>query len=196
MPHFKLPKGYSFDPPTDDQGVLIGGQKLYGGADPSDAWDAADTHWAFCNATGPDGLFRFRAFAQPAGAANYTERPLPDSVDGRGNADVQWKDGIAHYTAWQGAQFYQNAVPGFVAFPSIPSLAARIAQLEGGAGAGTPATAHPIAIPPDGAIAALWHGAYTAAEFDTAPEVALRVGKLLKAVNELVDLLKTAQVLA
>lgn len=195
MPPFKLPHGYSFTPPADHPSVLIGGERLYGGADVSDAWDSEGTHWTFCNATFA-GLFRFRAFAQKQGETGYTERTLPDTnVDGRGNADVQWYDGRAHYSAWQGAQFYQNAVPGFVPFPSIPSLQAQIDALKGGAVGGTPAPRAPIPIPADGPIAALWHGVYTAAEFDTAPEIALRVGKLLNAVNELVGLLKAAGVL-
>lgn len=192
MTKFKLPKGYSFAPPDDDtQDILIGGQKLYGGADPSDAWDADGTHWTFCNATGPDGKFRFRAFAQPAGVASYSERPIPDSVDGRGNADVQWYDGKAHYTCWQKDQFYQNAVPNFKAFPSIPSLAARIAALEAGGGVKVP-----VEIPADGAIDVLYSGAYAPTDLDTPQEVALRVSKQLAALNELVGLLKAAGVLA
>lgn len=199
MPKFKLPKGYSFDPPAEPDAqaqILIDRQKLYGGADISDAYDAAWAHWTFCLATGPDGLFRYRAFEQKKGATAYVERPLPDSVDGRGNADVQWIDGKAHYSAWQKDQFYQGIVPGFVPFPSIPSLDKRIAALEQGGG-GTPSLPHAaVPIPPDGAIAALWHGVYTAAEFDTPAETALRVGKLLNAVNELVALLKAAGVIA
>jgi hypothetical protein len=198
MARFKLPKGYSFEPPTADaqaQGVLVGGQRLYGGADISDAWDASGAHWTFCLATGPDGLFRFRAFRQKQGEASYTEQPLPDSVDGRGNADVQWYDGKAHYSAWMGAQFYQNAVPNFVPFPSIPALQAQIDALKAGVVGGSVTAHSPIPIPPDGAIAALWHGSYTGAEFDTPPEVALRVGKQLAALNELIALLKAAGVL-
>lgn len=53
----------------------------------------------------------------------------------------------------------------------------------------------PVEIPPNGAIAALWHGEYTGAEFDTPEETALRVEKQLKAINELVDLLRLAGVL-
>lgn len=193
MTKFKLPPGYSFEPPADHPSVLIPGEKLYGGADPSDAWDAADTHWTFCNATGPDGLFRFRAFAMPKGETAYTERKLHDSVDGRGNADVQWKDGIAHYTAWQKDQFYQNAVEGFVAWPSIPELDNRITALELDSG-GVPGAAHPIAIPLGGAIAVLWPYPYGAAEVDTPEEVAIRLSKLKAAFIELVGLLKAAGV--
>src|SRR5258706_920651 len=130
MTKFKLPKGYSFERTAELDAVgqiLIDRQKLYGGADISDAFDAAGAHWTFCLATHND-LFRFRAFEMKQGETVYTERPLPDSVDGRGNADVQYGwDGTAHYSAWQKDQFYQNIVPGFVAFPSILSLAARIA---------------------------------------------------------------------
>jgi len=184
---FQLPEGYSFDPPPGvDQQVLIDGQKLYGGADPSDAYDAQNAHWVFCNATGPDKLFRFRAFWKEAASAVYVERALPDSVDGRGNADVQWSDGRAHYMAWQGAQFYPGIVPGFAAFPSIPSLQAQINQLKLGVVGAPGAGIHPVAIPPDGAISALWHGNYTAEQFDTPEETALRVLKLLKGVNEIV----------
>lgn len=53
----------------------------------------------------------------------------------------------------------------------------------------------PVQIPPNGAIAALWHGEYTEAEFDTPEETALRVEKQLKALNELVDLLQQGGVL-
>lgn len=193
MTKFKLPKGYSFEPPEDDeQSVLVGGQKLYGGADISDAWDADGTHWTWCLATGPDGKFRYRAFAQPRDAAAYTERPLPDAVDGRGNADVQWHDGKAHYSAWMGSQFYQNAVPGFAPYPSIPSLDRRITTLEkGGGGGGGP----PVAIPLAGAISALWPYLYGPAEVDTPEEVAIKLNKLKAAFIELVDLLKAAGVL-
>lgn len=52
-----------------------------------------------------------------------------------------------------------------------------------------------VAIPPDGAIAALYQGVYAPADLDTPQEVALRVSKQLAALNELVDLLKAAGVL-
>lgn len=184
MTKFKLPKGYSFAPPDegDDPSILVGGQRLYGGADISDAWDADGTHWTWCLATGPDGKFRYRAFAQPKGAAAYTERPLPDSVDGRGNADVQWYDGKAHYSAWQGQQFYQNPVPGFVAFPSIPSLTARLAALEaGGGGDGGGRVA--IVIAADSPLGRLYVGPpYLPEHFDTPEETAKRMQKLLEAL--------------
>lgn len=195
MTKFKLPKGYSFDPPADHPSVLIGGQKLYGGADISDAYDAAGTHWTWCLATGPDGLFRYRAFWQKQGETLWSEQKLPDSVDGRGNADVQWWDGKAHYSAWMGAQFYQNTVPNFQPFPSIPSLDKRIAALEGGS-ISTPTPAHPIPIPPGGAIAALWPLAYGPSEVDTPEEVAVKFNKLKAAFFELLMLVKEAGVLA
>lgn len=196
MPKFRLPKGYSFDPPAvlDAQAqILIDRQKLYGGADISDAWDAAGAHWTFCNATF-ETLFRFRAFEKKRGETVYTERPLLDSVDGRGNADVQWFDGMAHYSCWQGQQFYQNIVPGFVAFPSIPSLAARIAQLEevGPSGGGTPSVARPFVIPANGAIAALWPLAYGPSEVDSPEEIAVKFNKLKAAVFEILMGLKEA----
>lgn len=52
----------------------------------------------------------------------------------------------------------------------------------------------PIVIAPTSPIGVLWSGAYTAADFDTPAEVALRVGKLLHAVNQVIDVLIDAGV--
>lgn len=53
----------------------------------------------------------------------------------------------------------------------------------------------PVPIPPNGDIAQLFQGTYTAQDFDTPGETALRVGKILDGLNELVGLLKQAGVL-
>lgn len=193
MAPFKLPKGYSLAPPADHPSVLIPGEKLYGGSDPSDAYDAANSHWAFCDATFA-GLFRYRAFRKKLGEKEYTEMPLPDSVDGRGNTAIQWIDGNAHYMAWQGAQFYPNIVPDFAPFPSIPSLQAQIDALKGGVVGGSPAPRPAIPIPPGGAIAALWPLPYGPSEVDTPEEVALRLSKFKAAFIELLALLRQAGV--
>lgn len=144
---FQLPDGYSLEPPSDLReqmdvlGITVPGEKLYGGADISDCYDAVSTHWVFCCASkeGDDPPFRFRAFARQSGETSYSERPLPFIATGRGNADVQWIDGVAHATGWEGNAFYPAAVPGFVAFPSIPSLAERIMRLEASGGGDVPA---------------------------------------------------------
>ncbi len=110
---------------------------------------------------------------------------------GRGEQDIQWYDGDDWAIAWQGNTFNFDIVPAFVRFPSIPSLAGRITALE----TGRPIGAAPIPIPPGGAIDALWTGVYTAADFDTPAEIAIRVQKQLDAIQELVALLKVAGVL-
>jgi len=52
-----------------------------------------------------------------------------------------------------------------------------------------------VPIPPGGAIDSLFDGVYTAADFDTPAETALRVQKQLDAIQELVALLQAAGVL-
>ena len=129
---FTLPPGYSLTPPTEVQGVTVDGEKLYGGADISDHYDAEAAHWVFCDANkdGDTPPFKFRAFWRPAGGTVYTERPLPNVTTGRGNADIQWIDGCAHYTAWEGNSFFPAPVPGFAPFPAIPDLDARLNVVE------------------------------------------------------------------
>lgn len=132
MPAFTLPPGYSFEAPTDRQSILIGGYGLYGGADISDHYDAEGAHWVFCYASkeGDTPKFRFRAFRRRQGEASYTEQPLSTVTNGRGNADVQWHDGVAHYAAWNDKAFELGVVPGFAPFPSVPSLDARLTVVE------------------------------------------------------------------
>lgn len=127
---FTLPKGYQFAPSITEQTIGVPGEHLYGGADISDAFDAAGNHWVLCLAKGPDGVFKFRAFMAPRGTEVYAEKPIPVTVSGRGNGDIQWFDGNFHYSAFEGETFFQGVVPGFAAFPSIPALVARIAALE------------------------------------------------------------------
>lgn len=132
---FTLPPGYSLHPPpevAEVQGVTVDGEKLYGGADISDHYDAEHSHWVFCDANkeGDTPPFKFRAFWRPADGTAYTERPLPNVTTGRGNADIQWIDGCAHYSAWEGNAFFPAPVPGFAPFPSIPALDARLTVVE------------------------------------------------------------------
>lgn len=130
MPAFTLPAGYSFEPPPDVDVQSIGvPDKGYGGADISQQFDATGIHYVACNAWGPgDPSFRWRAFKR-VGAA-YVEVPLPFVATGRGEQDVQWYDGKDWGIAWTNDQFQFDIIPGFAAFPSIPALAQRIAELE------------------------------------------------------------------
>lgn len=137
MPRFKLPKGYSFDPPPDAvASILVDGAGLYGGADISDHYDALSNHFVLCCATGPgDPAFRLRGFRRPFDGAKYAEVPLAIEpagmvITGRGNSDIEWIDGTLHFAGWRDKAFFLGTIPSFVAFPSIPSLAARIAALE------------------------------------------------------------------
>lgn len=127
----RLPDGYDRTPPAVEiLGVTIPGEQLYGGADPSDHYDATGAHWFFCDAKGPDGIFKFRAFRAEKGSDVYTEQPLPDFASGRGNADVQFYDGRTWYTAWEGNSFEQDVVPGFARFPAASEIETWVAQLE------------------------------------------------------------------
>lgn len=132
---FTLPPGYSLEPPpevAEVQGVTVEGEKLYGGADISDPYDAEASHWVFCDAykEGDSPPFRFRAFRRRASETAYVEMPLPNVTTGRGNADIQWIDGRAHYNAWEGNAFFPAPVPGFAPFVSIPDLEARLNVVE------------------------------------------------------------------
>jgi len=153
MPTFKLPKGYSFDPPTEIQSIGVP-DRGYGGADISQQFDATGQHYVACNAWGPgDPSFRWRAFKRVG--AGYVEVPLPFLATGRGEQDVQWYDGRAWGIAWTGDQFNFDIIPSFVPFPSIPSLAARIAILEALlTQAGLPSRSTVVAAPDD----PLWSG--------------------------------------
>lgn len=175
MVKFKLPKGYSFTPPADVQGVTVPGYSPYGGADISQAFDAAGAHWVGCNANGPGTpAFRWRVFRKLKGANSYVEMPLPFLATGRGELSIQ-EDGKLHAIAWNGSAFEFGVVEGFASFVPSPARA-------------------PILIPPNGHIAALWHGVYTAADFDTPAETAVRVGKQLDAFHELMGLLEAGGV--
>lgn len=122
MPAFKLPKGYSLTPPESVQGVAnTVPDKGYGGADISQAFDANGVHYVACNAWGPgDPSFRWRAFKRVG--AKYVEVPLPFVATGRGEQDVQWFDGRSWGIAWTNETFQFDVIPGFVPFPSIPSI--------------------------------------------------------------------------
>lgn len=129
MPTFKLPKGYSFTPPEGMTLAETVPDKGYGGADISQAFDANGVHYVACNAWGPGTpSFRWRTFKRVGN--RYVEVPLPFLATGRGEQDVQWYDGRNWGIAWTDATFQFDQVPGFAAFPSIPSLAARITALE------------------------------------------------------------------
>lgn len=132
---FTLPEGYNLIP---IQSITVDTQKLYGGADISDHYDAEGTNFVLCDAEGPDKVFKLRGFKRRRGDARYTETPLliegpPGTIiTGRGNCDVQWIDGKLHFSGWVAGAFFQGTIPEFVPFPSIPSLEKRIAALEAG----------------------------------------------------------------
>lgn len=127
MPTFKLPRGYSFTDPAQQTATVP--DKGYGGADISQAFDAAGVHYVACNAWGPgDPSFRWRAFKRVG--ARYVEVPLPFLATGRGEQGVQPYDGKDWAIAWTNETFQFDVIPGFASFPSIPSLEQRIAELE------------------------------------------------------------------
>ena len=137
MPTFKLPRGYAFEPPADAvASILVDDRGLYGGADISDHYDAGGNHFVLCCATGPgDPAFRLRGFRRAADSVKYVEVPLAIEpagmvITGRGNSDIQWIDGVLHFSGWRDKAFFLGTIPSFVPFPSIPSLDARIAALE------------------------------------------------------------------
>ena len=99
---------------------------------------------------------------------NSVNIPLQVFCTGRGSIEEN-----GHWIAWDGSVYHTGALPGFVPV----------------AGKGAP-----VAIPPGGAIASLYTGVYTAADFDTPAETALRVQKQLDAIQEMVELLKHAGV--
>lgn len=120
------------------------------------------------------GRFRFSVFRVGAGGV-LAYLPLEDEASGLGGAGtiyVRSSDGTGRYSCASAKAAYDGAIPGFV------PLAPRV----------------PVAIPPDGAIAALYQGVYSASDFDTPAEAALRVGKQLAAINQLVELLIAAGV--
>jgi len=158
---FKLPRGYSSTPPEAEASILVDNYGLYGGADISDHYDAARNHFVLCCATGPGvPSFRLRGFWRQAGRVKYEEcelaiEPAGMIITGRGNSDIQWIDGTLHFAGWRDKEFFLGTIPSFVPFPSIPSLADRIATLEVLlAQAGLPSRSTVIAAPDD----PLWSG--------------------------------------
>lgn len=186
MTKFKLPKGYSFEPPADElvniQGVTIPPFGLYGGSAVTQDWDANGVHFVGCNAskTSETPAFKWRVFKKQG--SGYVEVPLPFLATGRGTQGAHLYDGKAHAIAWEQKDFNFAEVPGFVAFPSIPSLAARIAALEAGGGGGVEGRA-PIVIAADSPLGRLYVGPpYLPEHFDTPEETAKRMQKLLEAL--------------
>lgn len=96
---------------------------------------------------------------------NGVNVPLAPFCSGRGSINA---DG--HWIAWEGAAYFTGIIPGFV--PRMPTL-----------------------IPLNGAIDSLYDGVYTPQDFDTPAEIAVRVQKLLDALQELIALQKQAGVL-
>ena len=100
--------------------TLLQGFDLYGGAAITRVVDGAGAEWIGCTGKNASGAFGFYAFK------NGVNVPLTPFCSGRGTIGA---DG--HWIAWEGAHFFTGALPGFVAFPSMVSLLARIAELEG-----------------------------------------------------------------
>ena len=141
------------------------GYEGYGGATITRRTDGANAEWIACCARGPDGFFGFYAFKNGANV------PLSLRVSGRGTIH---DDGV--WIAWEGSTKHQGQLPGWTPRPA-----------GGHNGA--------VAIPPAGAIMALYTGVYVPTDFDTPAEIANRVQKQLDAIQELTDLLKAAGVL-
>jgi hypothetical protein len=137
----------------------------YGGATITRRVDGSGALWVACCAKSSAGRFGFYAFR------NGESVPLQPFCSGRGTIH---DDGV--WIAWEGSTKYEGNLPGW-----MPKAT----------GGGRPA----VAIPPAGALAALYTGVYAPADFDTPAETAQRVQKQLDAIQELTELLKAAGVL-
>ncbi len=129
---------------------------------------------------GDPARFRFSVFRIQASGLSYL--PLEDEAAGLSGAGEIYtrSDGQGRYRCTSNKIAYDGTIPGFVPFAKTTS------------GANCPN----IPIPPAGAIAGLYTGIYKATDFDTPAETALRVQKQLDAIQEMVELLKQACVLA
>lgn len=97
------------------------------------------------------------------------------------------------------AQVYETGIKGQGRFALIDGQLVAVGTAEGGEGQQpvtyivpdftprAPAILAPIIIPPDGALSKLYRGEYTAQDFDTPGEIALRVGKTVRALVEWLD---------
>lgn len=202
MSKFVLPPGYSFEPPPEITAQDTVPGKGYGGADVSQEWDYNGVHYVGCNATGPgDPPFRWRMFKEVS-PGRYEEVPLPFLSTGRGEQLVQLYDGQDWAIAWEGNTFNYGVVPGFARFPSMRELVERIQALENiiiNLEPDTPLPKppkQPIPITKDSPLGKLYvpppgvEIPYAAKDFDTDEEDAVRVGKQLMAIHQLVAILE------
>ncbi len=138
---------------------------FYGGATVTRAHDAVGKLFTVCCAKNVQ-LNAFGLYSLKDGIAQQIA-PL---TSGRGSIWVSLFDGTASWVGWKDNDPpLGGPIPDFVPFKFTAQAA--------------------IKIPAGGAISQLWHGEYTATEFDTPEETAMRVEKLLKGVNEEIDLL-------
>ncbi len=114
MTAFTLPEGYTFAEPPAILGDVPGYQE-YGGATVTQLWDAASVHHIGICAKDGAGVFLFRVFKETTPGV-WEHVPLPDQCDGRGSIGVDRLTGQCRYIAWKGNQFFENAIPGAVAF--------------------------------------------------------------------------------
>lgn len=202
---FRLPAGYSFEPPADqaEPQVTIPGYTLYGGSTITDEYDAAGTHFVVCNAHGPLG-FRLYGFKRRQGETAYTNVPLPDPVEtGRGSGKHHRYSGGMGTIGWKDKEFFYDTMPGFVRFPShaetearLSEIEARIAALESDDGPLPKPDWVPLYLGIEAPARVLYRGSYLPEHLDELHELVLRFNKLLAAVNQHYDALKHAGIVA
>lgn len=202
MSKFVLPPGYSFEPPPEITAQDVVPGKGYGGADISQEWDYNGVHYVVCCATGPGTPpFRLRGFKEIRDGV-YEEVPLPFLATGRGEQATQLYDGQDWVIGWIDNAFEFGVMPGFARFPSIRELVERIQALENiiiNLDPDTPLPKppkQPIPITKDSPLGKLYvpppgvEIPYAAKDFDTDEEDAVRVGKQLMALHQLVAILE------
>lgn len=148
---------------------------LYGGADVSEAVDAASHYYLACYARPSDGkAYAFHIFR------DGVDLPLNPRPTGRGQIQPMFTPtGITYtYIGWTGALCVRGDVPGFVPFQG------------GGGGSGA------ITIPKDSPIWSVYTGEYTSdAELQSAPGLFVRFNKLKDGLLDLVARLLAAGVI-
>lgn len=161
----KLPVDLYDISPAEQPTIITPGNDQFGGADISIVSDAKETLFA-----------GFTARELATGIFGFViwnltlnrKVPYAPFCNARGELNDQGR-----WAAWNDQAFFYGAIPGFVPFPRtvVPQ------------------------VPPTGALAALYQGVYTAKDFDTPTETALRAQKQLDALQEGIELLIAAGVL-